>query len=102
MRRRSRQSRRRRLRPRGHDLIDARRFAHVDLDEIRRLAEDIGRRVAALLARLTRTAPPSLRPDPRDDLRARRLQEAARRPRGSPSITWPKPKEPMSGYRPRL
>lgn len=89
-------------RPRGHDMLDARRLARVDLDELRRMAEAIGRRIAAFLTRLSPPAPHSSRPDPRDELRAR-LREAASRPRraGAP-VLRPESEKPVSALRPRF
>lgn len=90
----------RRFRPKGQDLLDARRLAQVDLDEFRRLAEEIGRRVAALLTRVTTRAD-----DPRAVLRARLRAASAgvgHRRRVSPPFLDTEPEAPPATYRPRF
>lgn len=70
--------------PRGRDILDARRLARVDLDELRRMAEEIGRRLTAFLTRLSRPVPPPTQDNPREALRAHLRQEARRPRRVSP------------------
>lgn len=66
---------RRRLRPRGRDMVAVHRLTRIDLDEIRRLAEEIGRRAALFLTSIQRPV------TPRDALRMRlRMAQAASRP----------------------
>lgn len=50
--RRARWTLHRNVRPRGRDALAAYRLSRVDLDEIRRMAEEFGRRMAAMLFRL--------------------------------------------------
>lgn len=92
-------------RPRGRDLIDARRLARVDLDELRRMAEDLARRWTAFLTRASRpAAPPSSRPetDPHAALRSR-LREAAAAPRRAVPVPCPDTEnEPVRTRRPRF
>lgn len=89
----------RRSRAKGRDMLDARRLARVDLDELRRMAEEIGRRVAALLTRPTRPT------DPRDELRAQLRAAGAgvgRRRRTSPPFPDREPEASVATYRPRF
>lgn len=94
-------------RPRGRDLIDARRLAKVDLDELRRWSQDLGKRLAAFLVRLDQPpALPSLPscPDtaPHAALRAR-LRDAAAAPRRAGPVPRPdEDDEPVHAYRPRF
>ncbi|TGS40707.1 hypothetical protein EN824_21095 [Mesorhizobium sp. M8A.F.Ca.ET.181.01.1.1] len=89
---------RKRFRQRGRDSIAVHRLARVDLDELRRLAEAIGRRIAALLTRL----------EPPPETRAAVLARVARdyesrlsRPRNYASGTVPE-QDPAPAYRPRF
>lgn len=93
-------------RPRGRDVLDARRLARVDLDELRRMAEDLARSWAAFLTRPSGplVPPPQTRPDtdPRAALRAR-LRDAAAAPRRAEPVPRPdEDDEPARTYRPRF
>lgn len=93
-------------RPRGRDVLDARRLARVDLDELRRMAEDLARSWAAFLTRPSGSLvpPPQTRPDtdPRAALRAR-LRDAAAAPRRAEPVPRPdEDDEPARTYRPRF
>lgn len=91
-------------RPKGRDVLDARRLARVDLDELRRMAEELAR---GWIAFLNRSGPPPVlpiraeKPDPHAALRAR-LRDVAQRPRRSFPIARPDEDEPAPSYRPRM
>lgn len=91
-------------RPRGRDVIDARRLARIDLDELRRMAEELAR---GWIAFLNRSGPPPVspirpeRPDPHAKLRAR-LRDVAESPRRSFPIARPNEDEPAHAHRPRI
>lgn len=87
-------------------MLDARRLARVDLDELRRMAEDLARSWAAFLTRPSGplVPPPQTRPDtdPRAALRAR-LRDAAAAPRRAEPVPRPdEDDEPARTYRPRF
>lgn len=92
-------------RPRGRDILDARRLTRIDLDELRRMAEDLTRGWAAFLTRPSGpVAPPPIRPDvaPHVALRARLREAAAAPPRASPVPRPDTDDEPVRAYRPRF
>lgn len=91
-------------RPKGRDVLDARRLAKVDLDELRRLAEDLARGWTAFLTRASRpTNLPSSHPDtdPHAALRARLREAAAAPPRAVP-VPRPDDDEPARAHGPRF
>lgn len=91
-------------RPKGRDILDARRLARVDLDELRRLAEDLARGWTSFLTRAGRpAAPPLSHPatDPHAALRARLREAAAAPPRAVP-VPRPDDDEPAAAHRPRF
>lgn len=91
-------------RPKGRDVLNTRRLARVDLDEIRRMAEELAR---GWIAFLSRSGPPPVlpirpeRPDPHAALRAR-LHDIAERPRRSFPAASPDKDEPAHVHRPRM
>lgn len=92
-------------RPRGRDVLDARRLARVDLDELRRMAEDLARSWTAFLIRPSGPVAPSTScpdTDPQAALRAR-LRDAAAAPRRAGPVPRPDTDdEPARTYRPRF
>lgn len=91
-------------RPKGRDVLDARRLARVDLDELRRMAEELARGWTAFMMRPRRPrslSPNPDRPDPHAALRAR-LRDVAERPRRSFPIARPDEDEPAHVHRPRM
>lgn len=87
---------RRRLRSRGREAAAVHRLSRVDFDELRRLAEDIGRRITALLFRLSE--PP---PETRAAALARIARECETRTKRETS-TAAREREPVPAYRPRF
>lgn len=90
---------RHRVRPRGRAVLDARRLARVNLDEFRRMAEELARRAVALLTWFTRPT------DPRDELSARLRAANASVGEGrrtSTSIQDREQEAPTPAYRPRF
>lgn len=92
-------------RPKGRDVLDVRRLARVDLDELRRWSQDLGKRLAAFLTRVSQPpAPPLLpsRPEPRPHAALRaRLRDAAATPRRAEPVPCPdEDDEPARAYRP--
>ncbi|TPK65522.1 hypothetical protein FJ546_10035 [Mesorhizobium sp. B2-4-19] len=90
---------RRRQHSRLHHLQDARRLVRLDLDELRRLAEKIGRRLAGLLIG---TAEPPRETRAEALVRLRDYYQAGgKRHRSSASVTAPDV-DPVPAYRPHF
>lgn len=104
--RRARWTLHRTVRPRGRDAVAAYRLSRVNLDEIRRMAEEFGRRMATMLFR------PPQRQSTAEELKARiraisplsATKRAAGNPtqRGSSASPTFDPSENRPTYRPRL